>query len=72
MSNEFNLGGGMRDFGRNVLQELIKTDYGPGCSLDGINGHGPCDDHHGGMHDQVNVFQKGVKDSGCTFRFFDE
>ena len=70
MSNEFNFGNGMQDFGRIVLRELIKTDYGPGCRFNGIAGHG-AQDHHGGLHDQVNLFQEGVKDSGNTFRFFD-
>lgn len=72
MGNEFNFGGGMPDFGREVLRELIRTDYGPGASFNGIGGHGPRDDHHGGMHDQINLFEKGVKDSGATFRFFDK
>lgn len=71
MSHEFNFGGGMQDFGRDVLRELIKTDYGPGCSFDGINGH-ETQDHHGGPHDQVNLFQQGVKDSGAAFRFFED
>ena len=70
MSNEFNFGGGMQDFGREVMRELIKTDYGPGCSFNGIEGHG-MQDHHGGSHDQINLFQEGVKDSGITFRFFE-
>jgi hypothetical protein len=70
MSNEFNFGGGMQDFGREVMRELIKTDYGPECSFNGIEGHG-MQDHHGGSHDQINLFQEGVKDSGITFRFFE-
>ncbi len=72
MGSEFSFGGGMQDFGRDVLRELIMTDYGPGCSFDGIAGHGPRDDHHGGMHDQANLFQEGIDGSGCTFRFFDK
>ena len=71
MGKEFNFGGDMLDFGRGVLRELIKTDYGPGCSFNGINGHGLRDDHHCGEHDQVNLFKEGVKGSGMTFRFFD-
>ncbi len=70
MSNDFNFGGGMQNFGREVLRELIKTDYGPGCLFNGIAGHG-MQDHHGGTHDQVNLFQEGVKDSGIAFRFFE-
>lgn len=70
MSNDFNFGGDMQDFGREVLRELIKTDYGPGCSFNGIGGHGT-QDHHGGSHDQVNLFQERVKDSGIAFRFFE-
>jgi len=71
MSKEFNFGEGMKDYGRIVLQELVKTDFGPNCSFNGINGHG-IKDHHGGPHDQINLFQEGVKGSGMTFRFFEK
>ena len=70
MSNEFNFGGGMQDFGREILRELITTDYGPRCSFNGIAGH-ETQEHHGGPHDQINLFQERVKDSGMTFRFFE-
>ena len=72
MSNQINFGGGMQELGRIASQELIRTDYGPGCSFNGIGGHGPST--HGGthpMHDQVNLFQRGVKDSGLALRFND-
>ena len=71
--SQINFGPGMQEFGRIVLQELIKTDYGPDSSFDGINGHGP--KTHGGtheLHDQVNLYQQGVSGSGLTVRFFDE
>lgn len=59
MANEFNFGNGMRDFGRDVLREVVRTDFGPGCSFNGIQGHG-LEMHHGGLHDQVNLFTHGV------------
>ena len=66
----FNFCGGMQDFGRDVLKTLVQTDYGPGCSFDNITGHG-LEDHHGGSHEQVNLYKKGVSGSGIAFRFFD-
>lgn len=73
MSSKINFGPDMQDYGRIVLQELIKTDYGPGSSFNGISGHGP--DTHGGtheLHEQVTLFQPVVKGSGLTIRFFDK
>ncbi len=67
---EFNFGSSTEDFGREIVKEIIKTDYGPGFSFDGIGGHGPRADHHGGLHDQINLFKKGEKGSGIVFRFF--
>lgn len=71
MSNNFNYGNGMKDFGNVVLQELIKSDFGPGCSFNGIDGH-PTQDHHGGTHDQVNLFTRGESNSNINFRFFND
>ena len=71
MSNEFNFDNGNQDFGRIVIQEVLKTDYGPNSSFNGIAGHGP-QNHHGGQHEQVNLFQKGIKGSGATFRIYEE
>lgn len=73
MSSQINFGKGLQDLGRIAAQELIKTDYGPDCSFNGIDGHGP--DTHGGsheLHEQVNLFQQGVKGSGLTIRTFDK
>ena len=70
MDKEFNLGGNMKDFGREVLKEVIRTDYGPKCSFNGIAGH-ESQVHHGGQHDQVVLYKEGVKASEFTFRFFD-
>ena len=71
--SQINFGPGMQEFGRVVLRELIKTDYGPGSSFNGIAGHGP-DSHRGTheLHEQVNLFQRGVKGSGLTVRFYDK
>lgn len=71
MSSQFNFGNGMKDLGREVLKELILTDYGPDCSFTGISGH-ESQNHHGGAHEQINLFKQGVKDSGATFRFFED
>jgi len=71
MSKDFNFGGGMQDFGTNVLRELVKTDYGPGCSFNGIAGHGT-QDHHIGPHSQANLFKEGKKGSGIAFRFLED
>jgi hypothetical protein len=71
MSNDFNFGNEMEDFGRDILREVVRTDYGPGCSFNGINGHGLLN-HHGGLHDQVTLYQQGVSGSGINFRFFDK
>jgi hypothetical protein len=38
MSNEFNFGPAMQDFGRGVLRDLVKTDYGPGATSAGCSG----------------------------------
>lgn len=67
-----NFGGGMQSFGRDVMKEVIKTDYGPGCSFDGIYGHGPKDHGGHGVHDQLNLYTQGVKGSGLTIRFLDK
>jgi len=68
---EFKFGKGIADFGRIVLQELVKTDYGPGGQFDSIKGH-PVQDHHGGPHSQVNLFKEGVGGSGLSVRFFEK
>ena len=71
MGNDLKFGGEMNEFGRIVLQELIKTDYGPNATFDGIDGHN-AQDHHGGTHDQITLFKHGVKKSDVNFRFFDD
>jgi hypothetical protein len=48
---------------------VVRTDFGPGCSFDGIDGHG-LEDHHGGLHEQVVLFRRGLSDSEATLRFF--
>lgn len=68
---DLNFGGDMVDFGRTVLSELVRTDYGPGCTFNSIDGH-ELRDHHGGPHDQIVLFQEGVKGSGINFRFFED
>ncbi len=68
---DLNFGGSMCDFGRDVLRELVRTDYGNGCTFNGIDGHG-LQNHHGGLHDQFNLFQKGVDGSGLAIRFFND
>lgn len=70
MATEFNFASGTSDFGREMLLEVVKSDYGPGCSYNGIGGH-ETRDHHGGMHDQVSVYNQGVSRSHLTMRFFD-
>ena len=71
MTKDFNFGGETTaDFGNTVVREVLRTDYGQGQSFGGISGHGP-QDHHGGSHTQVNLYQPGVKGSGIAFRFFD-
>jgi len=70
MSTQMNFGGGLQELGRIAAQELIRTDYGPGSSFNGIGGHGLST--HGATHtphEQVNLYQPGVKDSGLTLRF---
>jgi len=73
MSKEVHFGKGMEGFGRIVLQEVIKTDYGPGASFDGISGHGP-DTHNEthALHEQVNLFKSGVSGSGLKIRFLND
>jgi len=72
MSTQIDFGPALHDLGRVVVQELVKTDYGPGSSFDGIGGHGPEDHGPHGLHEQVNLFKTGVKDSGLTVRFLDK
>ncbi len=71
MANKSDFGSNLQDFGREALREVIKTDFGPSCSFNGIDGHA-LDNHHGGIHDQVNLFHHGTSNSGKTFRFFDK
>ena len=71
MATEFNFGSEMSDYGREILRELILTDYGSGCSFDSINVH-PLENHHGGTHDQVNLWKEGSSGSDAGFRFFED
>jgi len=71
MLKDLNVGPNMVDFGRDALRELVRTDYGPGSSFNGIDGHGP-QNHHGGSHEQVTLFQTGVSGSHMNFRFFEK
>jgi len=73
MNQKIDFGGGLQALGRLALREIVKTDYGPGCSFNGIGGHGLST--HGGTHEchnQVTLFQSGVKGSGTTLRIFDK
>ncbi len=69
--SEFNFNNEFEPIGRSVIKSVLETDYGPDCSFDGIGGHGP-QDHHGGTHDQVVLFNKGRKESHEIFRFFED
>jgi len=68
MSSEFNFGGGNAGL-RARCDAGAGQDGQRGCSFKEIAGHG-MQDHHYGLHDQINLFQEGVKDSGMNFRFF--
>lgn len=70
--NPIDFGGGMQAFGREVTRELIKTDFGHGCSFNSIDGHGLSNHGGHGLHDQINLFKQGVKGSGLTIRFLDK
>jgi len=71
MLKDLNFGPSMVDFGRDALRDLVRTDYGPESYFNGIRGHEP-QNHHGGIHDQVTLFQPGVSGSHMNFRFFEK
>ena len=70
---KIDFGKSLQELGRVAAQELIRTDYGPGCTFNGIGGHGPST--HGGthlLHEQINLYRQGEKGSGLQMRFFDK
>ncbi len=60
-----NFGPDMKEFGKAVLKEVVKSATETG-EYGGIGGHGP-ENHHGGEHEQISV---KLDNTILTFRFW--